>query len=226
MKLPCSLQNPVSLVCATLFASAQLQAADDPEYKPELFSKTKLLYSDTFEGSLRTDFWEIRQETTWAVTNGVLAGKPAPVDFQEKKKASGDAAHAGLRPVIWLKQIPENLVCTFRVRFDGQNYQKGFPLIDVGHHIHSLRFSESGAALGIKKEVPSQPLSGLSFSLNEWHTVALELKKGAMLVSIDGKKQVVRNEHIDMTGQSQIDFKGLEGGACQIDDIKIWEGLD
>jgi hypothetical protein len=107
--------------------------ADD--YKPELFSKTKPVYADSFDGGMRKDFWEVRQETTWTIENGVLSGKPASVAYQEKKKASGDAAHAGLRPVIWLKQIPENFICTFRVRFDGQAYQKGFPLIDIGHHI-------------------------------------------------------------------------------------------
>ena len=213
-------------VPALVGLSLSLNCAVADEYQPELFAKTKPVYADSFDGSLRQEFWEVRQETTWAVENGVLSGKPAAVEYQEKKKASGDAAHAGLRPVIWFKQIPENLVCTFRVRFDGKGFQKGFPLIDIGHHIHSLRFSDAGTTLGIKKAVASQPLDGIPFTLNAWHTVALELKKGAILVSIDGKKQIVRNENIDMTGQSQIDFKGLEGGACQIDDVKLWEGLD
>ena len=216
-----TVQSLLGLLFSLTWATA---VADD--YKPELFSKTKPVYADSFDGGMRKDFWEVRPETTWTIENGVLSGKPASGAYQEKKKASRDAAHAGLRPVIWLKQIPENFICTFRVRFDGKAYQKGFPLIDIGHHIHILRFSESGTTLGIKKVVAPQALGGVPFSLNEWHTVALELKKGALLVSIDGKKQVVRNENVDMTGQNQIDFKGLEGGACQVDDIQLWEGLD
>lgn len=63
------------------------------------------------------------------------------------------------------------------------------------------------------------------FSLNAWHDVAIELKKGTLLLSIDGKKHRFDSPNIDMTGQEQIDFKALDFGTCQIDDVKLWEGL-
>lgn len=59
-------------------------------------------------------------------------------------------SHAGLKPVIWLKKVPENFVCTMRVRYDAKAYQKGFPLLDLGHHIHTLSFSEKATTLTIK----------------------------------------------------------------------------
>jgi hypothetical protein len=55
--------------------------------------------------------------------------------------------------------------------------------------------------------------------------VAIELKKGTLLVKIDGKKHLFQSTNIDMTGQHQIDFKGIDLGTCQIDHIKLWEGL-
>lgn len=63
------------------------------------------------------------------------------------------------------------------------------------------------------------------FPLNQWHDVAIELKKGAILLTIDGKKHRFESSNIDMAGQRQIDFKGIDGGTCQIDDVKIWEGM-
>src|SRR5258707_1117558 len=128
-----------------------LQAAEGPDYKPELFKSLKPVYEDDFKGPLNKNFWEVRQNTTWAIKDGVLTGSPSAKEFQEKKKASDDPSHAGLKPVIWLKQVPENFVCTMRVRYDAKAYQRGFPLLDLGHHIHTLTFSEKATTLTIKK---------------------------------------------------------------------------
>lgn len=206
-----------------LLAFASLAHAAD--YKPELFASTQLVYEDHFDGKLNTDFWEVRQNTTWAIKDGVLSGSPSSKEFQDKKKASDDPSHAGLKPVIWLKQVPENFVCTMRVRYDGKDYQKGFPLFDLGHHTHTISFGAKATTLTIKKNVEvlitEQPL----FAINQWHDVAIELKKGTILLSIDGKKHVFESKNIDMAGQAQIDFKAIDFGTCQIDDVKLWKGL-
>ena len=194
------------------------------DYQPELFKSTKLVYADKFDGALNTEFWEVRQNTTWAIKDGVLTGSPSSKEFQEKKKASADPSHAGLKPVIWLKQVPENFVCTMRVRYDAQAYQKGFPLLDLGHHIHTLVFSEKATTLLIKKNLETLPIDAPLFALNQWHTVALEVKKGTLLLTIDGKKHRFDSKNIDMAGQHQIDFKAIDGGTCQIDDVKLLEG--
>ncbi len=214
----------LSLITLALSVNSALQAAT-PDYQPELFQSTKLVYADTFDsGAINTDFWEVRQNTTWAIKDGVLAGSPSSKEFQDKKKASDDPSHAGLKPVIWFKQVPENFVCTMRVRYDGKSFTKGFPLLDIGHHIHTISFGEKATTLSIKKNVETLPVESPLFSLNEWHDVAIELKKGTLLLTIDGKKHRFDSKNIDMNGQAQIDFKALDFGGCQIDDVKLWEG--
>jgi hypothetical protein len=223
MKNPFRFFSP-SLVALTLGLTPLLQA-DSPEYKSELFKNTKLIYEDNFDGQFNAEFWEIRQSTIWAIKDGVLTGSPSSKEFQDKKKASDDPSHAGLKPVIWLKKVPENFVISMRVRYDGKEFQKGFPLLDLGHHIHTLSFSEKATTLTIKKNVETLPVEQPLFALNQWHDVAIELKKGAILLTIDGKKHRFESKNIDMTGQAQIDFKAIDFGSCQIDDVKLWEGL-
>ena len=196
------------------------------EYKPDLFQSTKLVYADSFDsGTINTEFWEVRQNTTWAIKDGVLSGSESSAEFQAKKKASDDPSHAGLKPVMWLKKVPENFVCTMRVRYGAKAYQKGFPLLDIGHHIHTITFSEKATTLSIKKNVEVLPVESPLFSLNEWHNVAIELKKGTLILTIDGKKHRFDSANIDGTGQAQIDFKAVDFGTCEIDDVKVWEGL-
>lgn len=215
------------LVAAWLLAGFLTLASQAGEsgYRPELFKSLKPVYSDDFDGgTINPEFWEVRQNTTWSIQDGVLTGSPSAKEFQEKKIASGDKGHAGLKPVIWLKQVPESFVCALRVRYDAQAYQKGFPLLDLGHHIHTLTFSEKETTLTIKKDVERLPVQQPLFSLNEWHEVVIELKKGTLLLKIDGVKHLFQSANIDMAGQAQIDFKAIDGGTCQIDRVRLWEG--
>ncbi len=199
--------------------------AGGPEYLPELFKSTKLVYQDGFDAPLNKDFWEVRQNTTWKIEDGVLTGSQSPKEFQEAKKVKGDKGHEGFKPVIWLKQVPDSFVCTMRVRYNAKAYQKGFPLLDLGHHTHTILFDEKKTTLTIKKTVETLPVEAPLFSLNEWHDVAIELKRGTILLKIDGKKHLFQSSNIDMAGQHQIDFKGIDFGTCQIDNVKLWEGL-
>ena len=214
----------LSFVCQLLALIPALHAGS-PDYQPELFKSTKLVYEDKFDGTLNSDFWEVRQNTTWVIKEGILTGGPSSKEFQDQKKASDDPSHAGLKPVIWLKKVPENFVCTMRVRYDAKAFQKGFPLLDLGHHIHTLTFGEKATTLTIKKNVETLPVEEPLFSLNQWHDIAIELKKGVILIKIDGKKHVFESKSIDMAGQAQIDFKAVDFGTCQIDDVKLWEGF-
>ncbi len=213
---------PVSILALVLTSVIQ---AGGPDYHPELFKSTKLVYEDTFDGSLNTDFWEIRQNSNWAVKDGVLTGSQSSKEFQEKMLAKGDKAHAGFKPVIWLKQVPENFVCTLRMRYNADAYHPKFPLLDLGHHVHTLVFGEKTTTLTIKKNVETVQVEEPRLPLNQWVDVVIELKKGTLLVKIDGKKHVFQSTNIDMTGQHQIDFKGVDLGSCQIDHIKLWEGM-
>ncbi len=164
------LRLPLTLLALALNPLMQVSGAD---YQPELFKSTKLIYADTFDGALNTEFWEVRQNTTWAIKDGVLTGSESSKEFQDKKKASDDPSHAGLKPVIWLRKVPENFVCTMRVRYDGKSFAKGFPLLDLGHHIHTISFGEKATTLTIKKNVETLPVESPLFSLNQWHEIAI-----------------------------------------------------
>lgn len=210
---------------AVCLGAGQSHAGTADTYQPELFTKTRLVYEDTFDGPLNADFWEVRQSSTWAVKDGVLSGSPAPKEFQDKMIAKGDKGHAGLKPVIWLKQVPESFVCTLRLRYKGEAYHPRFPLLDLGHHVHTLVFGEKATTLTIKKNVETLKVEQPLLPLNQWAQVVIELKKGSILLKIDGKKHLFQSSNIDMQGQHQIDFKALDFGTCEIDDVKLWEGL-
>ena len=222
------MKTPSSLIHLSIFLAAlslsPLLHADVDNYKSELFKSTKLIYEDNFDGPLNEDFWEIRQSSTWEIKDGILTGSQSSKEFQEKMIAKGDKAHAGFKPVIWLKQVPENFVCTMRMRYDAEAYHPRFPLLDLGHHIHTIIFGEATTRLLIKKDVEVTTLDEQFLPLNQWVDVVLELKKGTLLMKIDDKKHLFKSSEIDMTGQAQLDFKGVDFGTCQIDHIKVWEG--
>jgi hypothetical protein len=211
-----------ALISSTLLPN--MLSAD--EYRPQLFSSIKLVYEDGFsDGPVNRNHWQVRQGTTWSVKDGALSGSPSPKEFQDKMIAAGDKAHAGFKPVIWLEKVPENLVVQFRVRFDAESYHPKFPLIDVGHHVNTLTFSETGTTLTLKKNQKVIKTDQLTLKLNQWAEVTIELKQGTMALKIDDKQEVFSDPLIDMIGQQQIDFKGVDHGAIHIDNVKVYEGL-
>lgn len=111
-----------------------------------------------------------------------------------------------------------------RMRYNAKDYIPRFPLLDVGHHIHTLTFAEKTTTLTIRKDVEKVEVDEPFLPLNQWVDVAIELKKGTLLLKIDGKKRVFHSNNIDGAGHHQIDFKGVDFGSCQIDHIKVWEG--
>lgn len=54
--------------------------------------------------------------------------------------------------------------------------------------------------------------------------MVIELKKGTLVFTIDGASHTFESPNIDMSGHAQIDFKGINFGTCQIDDVRVWEG--
>jgi hypothetical protein len=216
--------HPLTSFFTVSLAFASTLTATAADYQPDLFQSTKLVYADSFDGAMNLEFWEVRQNTTWAIKDGVLFGSQSSKEFQADRVAKGDKAHAGFKPVIFLKKVPENFVCTMRLRYDAPAFQKNFPILDLGHHIHTLVFSEKATTLTIKKDVEKVAVEQPLFTLNQWHDVAIELKKGIILLTIDGKKHRFEGANIDMSGHAQIDFKAIDLGTCQIDDVKLYEG--
>lgn len=213
------------LITVTALTLAPVLHAEEKN-DSELFEKTKLIYADDFSsGKIDENFWEIRQSSTWEIKDGILTGSESSKAFQKKKIAEGDKAHAGFKPVIWLKQVPEDFVCKMRMRYNAEDYHPRFPLLDVGHHIHTLVFGKTQTKLLIQKDVEIQKVEEQFLPLNQWVDVTIELKKGTLLLKIDDKQHVFESANIDMAGHAQIDFKGVDFGSCEIDHIKVWEGL-
>ena len=217
-------QLSIAVVIFTLIHGVSLHA-EEAKPKSELFAKTKLVYEDNFDGELNLDFWEVRQRTTWKIEDGILKGSESSKAFQDKKIAEGDKGHAGFKPVIWLKKVPENFVCEMRVRYGAEQYNSRFPIFDVGHHIHTIHLGKTLTTLTILKDKEKVRVGKPLMPLNEWADVVIELKKGVLHFTVNGEKHVFESELIDMTGHSQIDFKGINFGTCEIDHVKIWEGL-
>ena len=218
----------LSLIFSLLFSlalSASLLWADD--YQSELFDSTKLVYEDDFSsGKINLDHWQVRQGSTWEIKDGILTGGPSPKEYQDKKIAAGDKAHAGFKPVMWLEKVPENLVVQFRLRYDAKDYDKKFPLIDVGHHVNTISFAADSTTLTLKKNQKTIKLDEAILPLNQWVDVVIELKKGALLLKIDDKKHLFEDPLIDMVDQQQIDFKGVDFGGIRIDKVTIREGIE
>lgn len=214
----------IPLACLLIGFISRSPAAESAEYQPELFKSIRLVYEDSFDGDLNPEFWEVRQSSTWVVEDGVMKGSESSRAFQKKMLDKGDKAHAGLKPVIWLKQVPENFVCKMRMRYNAESYHPRFPLLDVGHHIHTLIFAEKATTLKIKKNVETKVVEEPLLPLNQWVDVTIELKKGVLLLKVGDKKHIFESPEIDMAGHHQIDFKGVDFGSCEIDHLRLWEG--
>jgi len=216
--------NSIALLLAIVLP--HLADAASPDYQPELFSNTRLVYADTFDKSatINTNFWEVRQHSTWRIKDGILTGSQSSKEFQQRMIAKGDKAHAGFKPVMWLRQVPENFVCTMRLRYNAKDYHPRFPLLDLGHHIHTLTFAADKTTLKIRKNVETTTIDQPLLPLNEWCDIAIELRKGTLLLKINGRKHIFKSPNIDGAGHAQIDFKGVDFGTCQIDHIAVWAG--
>lgn len=190
----------------------------------ELFDKTTLVYAEDFDGELNPDFWEVRQSSTWKIEDGILKGSQSSKEFQEKKIAEGDRAHAGFKPVMWLKQVPAEFVCTMRLKYDGEWGNPKFPLLDLGHQFHTISFGAEETTLTLFKDKEVVKTGAPLLPLGEWAEVKIELKKGVLLFTVNGKTHRFESEFIDMGEQRQIDFKGLDLGTCEIDWIRVWAG--
>lgn len=218
MKL--SIHFLIAVLASTSFLSAE-------DKKSKLFESVELVYEDDFsEGKFNTDYWQKRQGTTWIVEDGRLKGSQSPKAFQDKMIAKGDKGHAGFKPVIWLEKVPENLVAQFRVRFDSKNYQGKFPLIDVGHHVNTLSFSEKSTALILNNGEKTIRIDKQFLPLNTWVDVSIELKKGILVLKVGDKTHTFEDPLINMVDQQQIDFKGANFCEIQIDDVKVYKGIE
>ena len=201
-------------------------------YKSELFRTVELIYEEQFEtdGPFKNkEQWEIRQNTQWNVKDGVLTGGLATKEYQKKMQSIGDG-HDGTRTVIWLRPVPKAFVVRMRVRYN-ETEKKGRnrgSLLDLGHHVNSFIFGEEHTRLTLQKKKKIL-IKDNFFPLNQWNDVTIEIKEGVILIQVNGRKEVIRDELITLQTErdsQQIDFKGQDFGSVQIDWVKLYRGID
>ncbi len=212
------------------FLSSHTSLAED--YKPELFKSAKLIYEDTFETSGPHKVgkqWEIRQSSRWNVKDGVLTGSTATKEFQKAMQAKGDS-HDGTRTVIFLKPVPKAFVLRMRVRYN-ETAEKGRnrgSLLDLGHHVNSFIFGKEQTKLTLQKKKKIF-IEGDFFPLNKWNDLTIEIKEGAILIEVNGRKEIIRDPMITLQTDreiQQVDFKGQDFGTVQIDWLKLYKGIE
>ncbi len=213
-----------------LFSSCSIWAE---AYKPELFKSIKLVYEDDFSKDGKPDpkQWKPQHNSSWVIKDNHLIGSPAPKEFQEEKLASGDAAHAGLKPVVFLKNIPENFVFQTRIKYEGefvgnQRYQMLF-----GHHLQDVKFGKKDTVLTLHNDKEKVHfMEDVLVSPGKWVEITAELKDGHFILIVDGIKKTFEDPIISMSKSKdkkslQIDFKGLNHGEVVIDWVKVYKGV-
>ncbi|MGI9467142.1 MAG: hypothetical protein ACR2OA_08485 [Rubripirellula sp.] len=221
-------------VSATLFvillSSQPHTDAVGADYSPQLFDRVKLIYEDGFDidgKHKNTHQWVIRQNTNWNVKDGILTGGLADVPYQKMMQAKKDG-HDGTRTVIFLKPVPKAFAIQMRVRYnetDKRGRDRG-SLLDLGHHVNSFVFRANGGVLTLQKKKRVQ-LPKSFFPLNQWNDVTIEIKEGAILITVNEQSSLIEDPLITLETaeeSQQIDFKGQDFGSVQLDWVKLYEG--
>ncbi|EDM27056.1 hypothetical protein LNTAR_07424 [Lentisphaera araneosa HTCC2155] len=192
------------------------------QFKSELFTEGKLLYSDDFEQALDSKWWQTRTKN-WQVKNGILTGAPDFKTKEEAMKALKRDHHLGLGPVIRLENLPEKFVCTLRFQYTGKEVLETRPKIDIGHHINKVFFKPGGYQLHLSEgEIFDNKKS--AFKLNEWNVMTIEFTPGKLIINLNGQGQVYENKQVSLKERSEFTFKALDGGKLMVDYIRLWEG--
>ena len=66
------------------------------------------------------------------------------------------------------------------------------------------------------------------FPLNQWNDVTIEIKEGAILITVNEQSKLIEDSLITLNTQQesqQIDFKGQDFGSVQLDWVKLYEGI-
>ena len=98
-----------------LTLSAQLHAAA-PNFRSELFSTGKLVYSDDFDGELNREYWGAPKGKK--IESGKLIIGPQFTNREEAMKKLKRDHHLGLEPVAHLNRIPKKFVCHLRYKWE------------------------------------------------------------------------------------------------------------
>ena len=191
---------------------------------PTLFlEKGELVYSDHFKGKLDSNVWEARQQTQWTIKGEQLVGSPSPKAYQQEMIEKGQPGYSGDHPVARLNGVPQEFICHMRLRYEGNDYTRIRPLLDVGHHKNSFLFSAKNTRMAVDKDKQIMDRPYPMLPLNTWVYVTIEFKQGRMALKMNDHLEVYESQLITMAGQREFTFKGIPGGRIVIDYVRLWE---
>lgn len=185
---------------------------------PALFlEKGNLFSAEEFAGESLPKSIELRSGSTGVASNGVLTVVNGTVD--ENPTA---------RPVIHYNEVADEFICHMRLKMDGEGYTKS-PWIDIGgQHRNHFRFNDRGVLFSSEaKPLAERRIdnrrSGNMLPLNEWLHVTVEIKKGKIGLSINGRTEIYEDGKIEIGDSLKIGMKAIPGGEFHVDYVRIWE---
>ncbi|MEM7603259.1 MAG: hypothetical protein AAF357_17840 [Verrucomicrobiota bacterium] len=204
------------LTTALFFATVAF--AEDANHPSLFLEKGEVFVEEEFDGEAPPQTIELRggsaatmEDGVMVVINEVVIDNPIP------------------RPVIHYKPILEEFICHMRIRLDGADYKPKQPWLDIGgqHRNHfrfeadQVLFSSETKSLAERTIDNSRP--GNMLPLNEWLYVTVEIEKGRIALSINGKTQTYEGDNIETGEKLQLGIKAIPEGKLHVDYIRIWK---
>lgn len=190
---------------------------------PIMLVRDKVVVEDNFSrsGAIKKSIWQARQGTRWSVEDGVLRGQPASLEYQSSK-----ADHAGKEPRIAVPTTPKDCVVELSVRFHGGEETSLTPLVEIGHHVCRLRFSEAASELLADHEsVRVHDAKGFQYKPGQWYRMLWELRGDEVVIQIEnGPILYARHPsyaEAPKVGAAGLGIAGPRGGEVEIDDVSI-----
>jgi hypothetical protein len=191
---------------------------------PTFLKPGKVIYLDNFNdpGELDTERWQLRQKTRWTIEGDVLKGIPSTPEYQKMKKATGKG-HTGTVPRINMIDVPADYILAYRFMLEGGKASKLVPLVEFGHHVSRVYFSDDGPRfLADHEKLTLDQIDGKTIEDGTWYNVLVEVAGDAIVVQIEGWGTLKgQNEFLGKTERPTIGFTGKTNGNIYLDDVKL-----
>ncbi|MEM1067892.1 MAG: hypothetical protein AAGI63_03275 [Planctomycetota bacterium] len=191
--------------------------AKDSNHPSRFLKKEKEFSRVEFNDSSMPQSIELRGGSTSVLSDGIMTvindiakDNPAP------------------RPVIHYKSVPDEFICHMRIKLDGKDYKPKNPWLDIGgHHRNHFRFDGEQVLFSSEdKELSKRNIDngrpGNMLPLNKWLHITVEMEKGRIGLSINGKSQIYEDPKIEIGNSRKIGLKAIPGGALHVDYIRVW----
>ena len=192
--------------------------------EPTFLKPGKMIYTDDFENDVKLDNsrWQIRQKTRWRIEDGVLKGIPSTPEYQKMKKATGNG-HTGSVPRINMENVPKDYILSYRFMLEGGTSSKLVPLVEFGHHVSRVYFSDDGPRfLADHEKLTLDQIDGQKIEDGTWYHVLVEVSGDTLVVQIEGLGTLkAKHEFLGKTERPGIGFTGKTNGNIYLDDMRL-----